>query len=144
MKWPFKLLVGFLALLLMGWIWNGPAGRGEAFAAALDTQARAAIAPLDVPGIAVRMARDPIRRVAIMSGPADDIQREGMGSGMGLADYVRAVPGIAAVRWTDEPGAPGGLPLLVETWILLILAYALGLGLGALLFGRRKRQSFLD
>src|SRR6185437_1180538 len=128
----------------MGWAWHGPAGRGEAFAAALDAEARAAIAPIGLPGIQVRMARDPIRRVAIMSGPADDIQREGMGSEMGLSDYVRAVPGVAGVHWADTPGGPGGLPLLVETWLLVTLAYLVGLGLGALLFGRRKRQSFLD
>ena len=144
MRWPVKLLAGFVAVLLMGWGWHGPAGRGEAFAASLDAQARAAIDPVGIPGIQVHMARGPIRRVAIMSGPADDIQREGMGSEMGLSDYVRAVPGVAAVHWADAPGGPGGLPMLVETWLLLIVAYAAGLGLGALLFGRRKRQSFLD
>src|SRR4051812_26254887 len=108
MKWPVKLLIGLVALLVMGWAWHGPAGRGEAFAAALDTQARAAVEQIGLPGIQVRMARDPIRRVAIMSGPADDIQREGMGSEMGLSDYVRAVPGVAGVHWTDEPGGAGG------------------------------------
>ena len=144
MKWPVKLLIGLAALLVMGWIWHGPAGRGEAFAQALETQARAAIAPIGLPNIHVQMARHPLRRVALMSGPADDIQREGMGSEMGLSDYVRAVPGVGGVHWTDEKGGPGGLPMLVETWLCLILAYAAGLGLGALLFGRRKRQSFLD
>jgi hypothetical protein len=144
MKGPVKLLVGFVALLVMGWVWHGPAGRGEAFAQALEIQARAAIQPIGITGIQVRVARDPIRRVALMSGPADEIQREGLGSDMGLSDYVRAVPGISGVHWTDEPGGPGGLPMLVETWILLTLAYAVGLGLGALLFRRRRRQSFLD
>ena len=139
-----KLLVGFVALLAMGWVWHGPAGRGEAFAAALETQARDAIAPVGLPGIQVHMARDPIRRVALMNGTADRIQREGLGSEMGLSDDVRAVPGISGVHWTDEPGGPGGVPMLVETWLLLTLAYALGLGLGALLFGRRRRQSFRD
>jgi hypothetical protein len=144
MKWPVKLLIGFAALLIMGWIWHGPAGRGEAFAEALETQARAAIAPIGIAGIEVRIARGPIRRVALMSGPADQVQREGMGSEMGLSDYVRAVPGMGGVHWMDEPGGPGGLPMLVETWILLTLAYGIGIGLGALLFGRRRRQSFLD
>jgi hypothetical protein len=144
MKWPMKLLIGFVAVLVMSWIWHGPAGRGEVFAEALETQARAAIAEIELPNIQVHIARHPLRRVALMSGPADDVQREGMGSEMGLSDYVRAVPGIAGVHWTDERGGPGGLPMLVETWILVTLAYAVGLGLGALVFGRRKRQSFLD
>ena len=144
MKWPAKVAIGLVAVLIMGWVWHGPAGRGQTFVEALEAQARAAIAPIGLPNIQVHMARAPLRRIAVMSGPADDIQREGMGSEMGLSDYVRAVPGVAGVHWADEPGGPGGLPLLVETWALLILAYVVGLGLGALLFGRRKRQSFLD
>lgn len=117
MNWPVKLLVGLVAMLVMGWAWHGPAGRGEAFAASLDDAARAAVAPIGIPGIQVRMARDPIRRVAIMSGTADPIQREGLGTEMGLSDYVRAVPGVGGVHWTDQPGGPGGLPMLVETLI---------------------------
>ena len=144
MKWPVKLLIGIVAVLVMGWIWHGPAGRGEAFAEALEAQARAAIAPLQIPSIQVSMARHPLRRVAIMSGTTDPIQRHGMGSEWGLSEYVSNVPGISGVHWTDESGGPGGLPMLVETWLLVTLAYAVGLGLGALLFGRRKRQSFLD
>ncbi|HEX5184801.1 MAG TPA: hypothetical protein VFW19_16815 [Allosphingosinicella sp.] len=144
MKWPVKLLIGFVAVLVMGWVWHGPGGRGEAFAETLESQARAAIAPIQIPNIQVHIARHPLRRVALMSGPADDVQREGMGSEWGLSDYVRNVPGISGVHWTDTRGGPGGLPMLVETWSLVALAYAIGLGLGALLFGRRKRQSFLD
>jgi hypothetical protein len=139
-----KLSVGLAAILVMGWIWHGPAGRGEVFAEGLEAQAREAVAATELPGIRVRLPRGPIRRTAILSGPADDFQREGMGSQMGLSGYVRAVPGIGGVHWADEKGGPGGLPMLVETWILLVLAYAIGLGLGGLAFGRRKRQSFLD
>lgn len=139
-----KILIGLLATLLMGWVWHGPAGRGEAFVASLETQARAEIAPLAIPGIEVRLGRDPISRTATMSGPANDLQREGLGSEWGLSDYVRSIPGVAGVRWTDERGKGGGIPLLAETWAMLALAYFAGLGLGALLFGRRRRQSFLD
>ncbi|HEY0412063.1 MAG TPA: hypothetical protein VGD66_02840 [Allosphingosinicella sp.] len=139
-----KMLIGLVAVLAMGWIWHAPMHRGEAFVAMLETRARAEIAPLGLPGIQVRFGRHPLSRTATMSGPANDLQREGLGSEWGLSDYVRAVPGVAGVRWADESGKGGGLPLLAETWLLLIVAYALGLGLGALLFGRRKRQSFLD
>jgi hypothetical protein len=141
---PVKLLIGLAAILLMGWIWHGPAGRGEAFAERLDGGARAAVAATELPGIEVRLARHPIRRIAILSGRADDLQRHGMGSQPGLDGYVAAVPGIAGVHWADQPGGSGGLPLLAETLILLVISYALGLGIGWFLFGRRKRQSFLD
>lgn len=139
-----RLLIGLAALLAMGWIWHGPAGRGEAYVAKLEAGARSAIAPIGIAGVEVRMPRDPLRRTALLSGPADDLQREGLGSEMGLNDYVRAVPGIAGVHWADQPGGPGGLPLLAETWLLLLLAYVVGFGIGAIFFARPKRQSFLD
>ena len=36
------------------------------------------------------------------------------------------------------------MPLILETLLLSALFYLLGLGAGWLLFGRRRRQSFLD
>ena len=91
MSHPIKLLVGLAAILLMGWIWHGPAGRGEAFAERIEAGARAAVTATELPGIAVRSApADPIRRIAILSGPADDLQRNGMGSQPGLDGYVGA------------------------------------------------------
>ena len=36
------------------------------------------------------------------------------------------------------------MPLLTETLILVALAYLAGIGVGRLLFGRRRRSSFLD
>ncbi|TFI59942.1 hypothetical protein E2493_01445 [Sphingomonas parva] len=143
MNVPVKILIGLAAAMLMAWVWHGPGGQGEALVGHLERQAVAATADAELPGITVRMARDPLARTAIISGPANDLQREGLGSQFGVKDYVRAVPGIANVRWDDEP-AGSGLPLLVETLIAVAVAYLIGLALGALLFGRRKRQSFLD
>lgn len=36
------------------------------------------------------------------------------------------------------------MPLLAETLILIALAYLIGIGLGWLFFGRKKKTSFLD
>lgn len=36
------------------------------------------------------------------------------------------------------------MPLIVETLILFALAYLLGIGLAALLFGTRRKQHFLE
>jgi len=35
------------------------------------------------------------------------------------------------------------MPLLLETELLVALAFLIGLGLGRLIFGRRKRSGFL-
>jgi hypothetical protein len=139
-----KLLIGLAATLLMGWAWHGPLGNGARMIDALEAQARAAVAQGELAGIDVRLERDPLARSATLSGKADDFQREGMGSAKGLSDYVRDVEGIGRVRWADEPSEGGRImPLLAETLILLTLAYALGLGGGALVGRRRKRETYL-
>lgn len=35
------------------------------------------------------------------------------------------------------------MPLIVETEILVLIAFLAGVGIGRLLFGRRRRQGFL-
>lgn len=143
MRTAVKLLVGLVPALAAAWISHGPLGRGQALVDRLEREARAAVAKAELPAISARLDRDPLGRNATLSGPANDLQREGLGSQMGLSDYVREVPGIAAVRWADEPSrerrAP---PLLVETMLLAALAYLIGLGLGWLLWGRRRREGF--
>lgn len=137
-----KLLIGLVAVLLLGWAWHGPLGNGARLIDGLEAEAKAAAAEAELAGIEVKMAREPLARVATLSGEANDLQREGLGSGLGLNDYVRRVEGIGTLRWADEPAA-GALPLLAELLILLVLAYAAGLGLARLLWGRPKRDSYL-
>jgi len=133
-----KLLIGLLAVLLLGWVQEGPLGNGKLYIDTLETQARAAVAEADLPGIAVRLDRAPLRRVATLSGPADRFQRDGMGSFKGLTERVDDVPGIGQARWADEP-APGGimLPLLAEILLLMLGGYLLGLLFAALVVRRK-------
>ena len=138
-----KLLIGLAAALAAGWIAHGPLGGGKRLIDGLERQARAAVAQAELPGIAVRLDRDPLGRNATLSGAANDLQREGLGSQKGLSDLVRDVEGIGTVRWADEPQRERrALPLLAETLILAALAYLLGLGLGWFLWGRRRREGF--
>jgi len=104
-----KFLIGLIAVLLMGWIYHGPLGRGEALIDNLEAQAQQAVAAGEVPGVQVHLGRDPLSRVATLSGPANDYQREGMGQYPGLNDRVRAIPGISDVRWANPvPKQAGG------------------------------------
>ena len=138
-----KATTGLLLALAAAWTSHGPLGRGEALVDALERQARAAAAKAELPGIAVRLGRDPLTRTATLSGPANDLQREGLGSQMGVSDHVRGVEGIGNVRWADEARpSRRTMPLLAETLILAALAYLIGLGLGWLLWGRRRREGF--
>lgn len=100
-----KFLVGLAAVLLLGWVYHGPLGNGEALIGRLEAQARAAVADGEVPGVEVRLARDPLARVATLSGPANDYQREGMGQFPGLNDRVREIEGISRIEWANPPAA---------------------------------------
>lgn len=138
-----KFLFGLAAVIAMGWVYHAPMGRGAAYIDAMETVARAKVAEAGVPGITVEAARHPLARILTLSGPADQFQRNGMGEMPGLTGRVAAVDGVRAVRWADEGGTAGGLPLFAEFAGGLLLAYLLGLLIGWLLFGRPKRDSYL-
>ncbi len=139
-----KFLIGLGAALLAGWISHGPLGQGEAYIDSLEARAKAEVREAAVAGVDVRFPRDPLRREAQLSGPANDFQREGQGLFPGLNDRIRAVPGVDGVRWEDAQGRSGGLrlPLIAETLFLVLGAYLLGVALARLLF-RRRREHFL-
>ena len=101
-----KFLIGLAAALIVGWVAHGPLGRGETFVNRLETGARAAVADAAVPGVTVEMQRAPLARKAILSGPANQFQREGLGSLPGLNQRVRAVPGMGRVEWSNPPPQP--------------------------------------
>ncbi len=103
-----KFLLGLVAVLLMGWLYHAPLGNGAALVDRLETEARAAVAASEVPGIQVRLGRDPLSRQATLSGPANDFQREGMGQFPGINDRVRAIEGISRVEWANPPVASRG------------------------------------
>ncbi len=138
-----KAIIGLFLVLAAAWLWHGPLGHGERLIDRLETGARAQVAKTELPGIEVSLSREPLARTATLSGPANALQREGLGSQKGVSDHVRDVEGISSVRWADEPGAGDGVvPLLLETSAAAALAYLIGLGLGWLLFGRRRREGF--
>lgn len=97
-----KLLVGLAAALLVGWVAHGPLGQGEKFVGTLQGQANAVLREAAVPGVEVRFSYDPLSRQAILSGPANEFQREGQGLFPGLNDRIRAIPGVSGVRWDDS------------------------------------------
>lgn len=136
-----KFLLGLAAVLLMGWIYHGPVGNGEALIGRLEAQAKQVVTKSDVPGVDVAFSRDPMSRQAIMSGNADRFQREGQGELKGLNDLVAEIPGVSGVRWTDEEPT-STMPLIAETLLQLLLAYLIGFGLAWLIFRKRDRESY--
>jgi hypothetical protein len=101
-----KFLIGLLAVAAMGWLSHGPLGNGEALVSALEARARAVVVASQVSGVDARMQRDPMSREVVLSGPANDYQREGMGQFPGLNDRIREIEGISSLRWANPPPAP--------------------------------------
>lgn len=98
-----KFVIGLIAVVLMGWLSHGPLGNGERLLGELEAQAQAEIEKSQVPGVKVRLARDPMARVATLSGAANDFQREGMGEFPGINDRIRAIEGISRIEWANPP-----------------------------------------
>lgn len=96
-----KFLIGLGAALLAGWISHGPLGQGEAFLMKLEGQAAQVVREAELPGVQVRFARDPLSREAILSGPANDFQREGQGLFPGINDRIRDMPGVSDLHWEE-------------------------------------------
>ena len=98
-----KFLIGLVAALGVGGASHFLLGRGEGFIAELERVANVYVAYAAVPGVTVRMARDPLQRKAILAGPADSFQREGMGSYPGLNTRILSVPGMRELEWSNPP-----------------------------------------
>ena len=96
-----KFLIGLAAALLAGWLGHGPLGQGDAFVDRLDAQAKAVVRANELP-VQVRFERNPLSRQAILSGRADQFQREGMAGFPGINRRVAAIPGVSGVRWENE------------------------------------------
>jgi hypothetical protein len=94
-----KLLLGLALALAVGWLHHGPLGGGERFVAALEARAQLRLRAAEIPGVTVRMERDPLSREAVLSGDANDFQKEGLGGFPGINDRIATIPGVAGIRW---------------------------------------------
>lgn len=97
-----KFFIGLGATLAAGWISHGPLGRGDAFVSELEAGLQAVLADANVATVSGRVQREPLARTALLSGTADQFQREGLGSLPGIDERALSVPGMGRVRWTDQ------------------------------------------
>lgn len=92
-------LIGIASTMALTALWHGPLGAGERLAARAETTARRTLDYYELPMIQARLARRPLARTIVLSGPADDFQRRE------LVRVLDQVPAVLAVRWD-----PGSLP----------------------------------
>ena len=91
---------GVAATLAFAGLWHGPLGAGDRLATRAEKIARATLAYYELPAVSARVARHPLSRTMMLSGPADRFQRSE------LVRIMGQVPGINAVAWD-----PASLPL---------------------------------
>ncbi len=96
----FKFALGLGAACLCGWASHGPGGRGAALLDQIDASAARRVAAVRLPDLAARTDRDPMRRVVLLSGATDTIQREGFGSFPGINERMETIPGVSGIEWT--------------------------------------------
>ena len=100
------IVIALLIGIVIAWWAFRSARRGarpsDTDRARLDALAKAEIGKAELSQVQVRFDRDPLRREAILSGQADQFQREGMGQLKGINGRIRAVPGVSGVRWEGE------------------------------------------
>lgn len=94
-----KLICGALATALLAW-GSHAMGNGEALLGKLTNRAHDVLSARRIDGVDVNFERNPVRRVALLSGSVDAATRSAA-----LAS-VKAVPGIMDARWVDAAGAP--------------------------------------
>ncbi len=86
-------LSGAAATIAASALWHGPLGAGDRLATRADKIARATLDYYEMPAVSARLARNPLARVIILSGPADDFQRSE------LLRIMSQVPGVNEARW---------------------------------------------
>jgi phosphoribosylamine--glycine ligase len=106
----------------------------ERYVTSVERQTRHVLVDWEMPSVRAVVARDPVKRTLILSGPADDFQRAE------LVRILNYVPGVGNVRWANSPEA-FTLPLLVETELAALISFGIGLVLAYLLELRRRSRA---
>ena len=93
------VLLGLAGMTGFTAVWHGPAGAGERLARQVETQARQQLDHDEMFQVQARLQRQPLSRRLVLSGPADDFQRQE------LVRRLDTIPGVLDVRWD-----PASLP----------------------------------
>jgi hypothetical protein len=130
----FSLAAGIAATLLFAWIWHGPVGTGDRFVSKVERHTRQVLVDWEMAPVRAVVAREPVKRTLILSGPVDSFQRAE------LVRILNYVPGVGNVRWADSPET-FTLPLLLEVELAALISFGIGLVLAYLLELRRRSRA---
>ncbi|QIK78976.1 hypothetical protein G7077_08775 [Sphingomonas piscis] len=127
--------IGGAAALFLVAAWHWPLGGGSRFAGKVETAAADELKRVDTPEFTAKLGRTPLSRTLIVSGSANEFQKDG------FVRLFRELPGVSRVRWNDQ--ARGfDLPLFVEAALLSLAAFAVGLFFSWIVELRRRVNSY--
>jgi len=97
---PAIFMIGVAATLGVTAIYHGPMGKADKLTASIERAARAELDRQEMVQVDAKLERGPLRRTLVLTGPADDFQRDE------LPKIMIKTPGVEAVRWN-----PASLPV---------------------------------
>jgi len=122
-------IAGGVVCVLGALLWMGPLGAADRFVTEVNREVRASLVYNEMTMMQAHLHRQPLTRDVALSGPADDFQRGA------LAEALGNLPGVHDASWGD---ASGGVPLVLEAAIAVLLGYAIGLVIAYVVELRRR------
>lgn len=124
-----------IALAIAGsLLWSGPLGAAQRFIGRIESDARLTLNNYEMTQVQAHLARSPLTRQLLLTGPADDFQTSE------LVRIMSNLPGVSKVRWARE----SSLPLAAEGALAAIAGFLLGLFLAYLLELHRRYNAQWD
>ena len=110
-------------------LWHGPLGAADRLSAAVEANVARTLSYYEMTKVQAGLHHDPLTRRVMMSGTANDFQRNE------LVRLMSDIPGVSGATW----GRSGGIPLLAEAMTASILGLLAGL---LLAYGIERRRRY--
>jgi hypothetical protein len=123
------LALGVAVSILFAALWHGPLGGADRFEARVERNIQKTLVYYEMTQVTGHLHRNPLTRRVLLSGPADDFQRQG------LVGFMNQIPGVSGTSWSSDGG---GAPLIVEGFAIALLGFLFGLLLAYLVELRRR------
>ena len=125
------IAAGAAVAFVLAALWHGPLGGARRFEAAVQQDIKKTLVHYEMTRVTAHLHHGPLSRRVVLSGPADDFQRQG------LVEFMDVLPGVSGATWDNS----GGVPLIIEALGVALLGYLFGLLLAYLAELRRRYNS---
>lgn len=110
-------------------VWHGPMGAADRYASTVHRWAEQTLVYYEMTSVEARLQQSPLTRRILLSGQADDFQRQE------LVRILGDIRGVASATWSRGPFV---LPLIAEAVLAALAGFLLGLMLAYVRELRRR------